>query len=263
MSAGSWSSPQLPLTELGVHLEELPPGNAGCPLHYHLCEEEQFYVLHGALTVRELAPDAEAVREYTSGAAISSSGPRDPHRPPVREPRSRAGPVRGDVGPPVRLEVCVYPDSGKVMMSGVGVGLFPAPDDPDTTSRRPTRGRWPGRWRSCATTSVRPMSCRRTRFRSGRWRVFSGVRCPAGRGAIGVRQPRPRAAGQPVVGAPRPPRRRGAGLRPLGAPDVAPGPGPTERPEAPGVRRPGGAGPAEPGRPGPLGRGRSRWPTTC
>lgn len=124
---------QLPLTELGVHLEELTPGNAGCPLHYHLCEEEQFYVLHGALTVRELAPDAEAVREYTvrSGdLVVWPPGTRIAHQ---FVNRGAAPALFVAMSDRRRLEVCVYPDSGKVMMSGVGVGLFPAPDDPDTT----------------------------------------------------------------------------------------------------------------------------------
>ena len=43
-----------PSWQVGHCIESLPPGMSGCPLHYHLREEEHFYVLSGELTVREL-----------------------------------------------------------------------------------------------------------------------------------------------------------------------------------------------------------------
>lgn len=62
---GDVSFETLPLDQIGAHYEETPPGVASMTLHYHQTEEEQFYVLSGELTVRELVRGADDYREYT------------------------------------------------------------------------------------------------------------------------------------------------------------------------------------------------------
>lgn len=120
-------SKALPLRGLGLHVEELEPGACSCQLHHHLFEEEQFYLLEGTLTVRELHPDAEDYREYTLDAGdlvCYAPGTRIAHQFFNRSTvtaRFLAFSTRhpGDV--------CEYPDSGKVLLRGVRqVGVFPS-----------------------------------------------------------------------------------------------------------------------------------------
>lgn len=122
----------LPLAEIGAHIEEIAPGNAGCPLHYHLCQEEQFYVLEGTLTVRELPPDADTFREYVlhpGDLVVWPAGTRIAHQLLNRSDAPARFFAMSDRH---AHDVCVYPNSGKVMLRGVGVGLFPAARDADT-----------------------------------------------------------------------------------------------------------------------------------
>ncbi|MCA9568945.1 MAG: cupin domain-containing protein [Myxococcales bacterium] len=118
---GPWSASWRVLTPhmrdaggtLGVVENTLPPGAVGCPFHWHLREDEVFYVLSGrgrlryGDTVRELGPDDcvscpagtevahQLANPYDAPFVYLAIGPRDPH------------------------EVCTYPDSGKVMVRGL------------------------------------------------------------------------------------------------------------------------------------------------
>jgi len=58
----------LPLQAIGVCFEEIPPGRSTCPLHYHLFEEEHFYVVSGSFTVRELEQGGTNYREFEIAA---------------------------------------------------------------------------------------------------------------------------------------------------------------------------------------------------
>jgi uncharacterized cupin superfamily protein len=95
---------------LGVALNRVPPGHTACPFHSHLREDEVFYVLSGRGVLRygdELVEIHEGhcvscpagtgvahqlANPYDTELVYLSMGPHDPH------------------------EVCVYPDSGKVMV---------------------------------------------------------------------------------------------------------------------------------------------------
>jgi len=101
---------------IGAHLEELPVGERSCPLHWHLVEEEHLYVLSGTLTVRELAADDEAYREfelhpgelvaYPAGKKLAHGSFNRGTEPAVFLALSDRRP--GDV--------CFYPDSGKLAL---------------------------------------------------------------------------------------------------------------------------------------------------
>ncbi len=122
----------------GGAVEELAPRHAICPLHYHLHEEEMLYLLEGELTVRELEPHADSdtpYREFTlrTGELI------------VWAPRTGiAHQTRNDSDAIARYlvlsttssrEVCIYPDSGKMSVRGVGVGVYTPLDVPSREAR--------------------------------------------------------------------------------------------------------------------------------
>lgn len=98
--------------KLGASLWELPAGQSACPYHFHLLDEELLVVLRGSGRLR--TPDGW--RDLAEGEVVSF---------PVGE----AGAHQVMAGPdgPLRLllvstagtpEICVYPDSGKVLAAG-------------------------------------------------------------------------------------------------------------------------------------------------
>jgi len=101
------------LTGLGVY--ELPPGQAGWPYHFELAEEEWVIVLAGELVLRTPAGQrtlrAGDVACFPAGADGAHAFRND-----------------GDVttrfampsSAPGRVDVAVYPDSGKIKVSGRG-----------------------------------------------------------------------------------------------------------------------------------------------
>ena len=115
----------LPLTGIGVHLEDLAPGDCSCVLHAHLFEEELFYVVDGVLTVRELAPETETYREFAlrAGELVAyPAGTRIAHQFVNRSAEPARFVAISDKRPG---DVVVYPDSGKVMLRGLrSVGAF-------------------------------------------------------------------------------------------------------------------------------------------
>ena len=92
----------------GGTIYELGPGERVCPYHWHVAEEEWLLVLAGAPTLRD--PDGEQeLRPWD--VAVFARGPGGAHE------------VRNDTGEVAtvlmlstleRLEMCVYPDSGKI-----------------------------------------------------------------------------------------------------------------------------------------------------
>jgi uncharacterized cupin superfamily protein len=99
---------------LGVAHNTLPAGSVGCPFHWHLREDEVFYVLSGRGVLRY----GDAVREIGPGDCISCpAGTRVAHQlaNPFDEDLVYLG-----IGPYDPHEVCGYPDTGKVMVRGLG-----------------------------------------------------------------------------------------------------------------------------------------------
>lgn len=98
---------------LNVVQNTLPPGSAGCPFHWHLREDEVFFVLSGRGVLRY----GERVGEIRAGDCISCpAGTQVAHQ--------IANPFDEDlvylaIGPHDPHEVCGYPDNGKVMVRAV------------------------------------------------------------------------------------------------------------------------------------------------
>jgi uncharacterized cupin superfamily protein len=111
---------------IGGSLYELDPGSRVCPYHYHFAEEEWLLVVAGEPTLR--TPDG--TRRLAPWDVVAF-------------PRGPAGghDVRNETDEPVRVlmlsslsevEVCVYPDSGKIgawgSAGGEKVRLLNRPD---------------------------------------------------------------------------------------------------------------------------------------
>jgi uncharacterized cupin superfamily protein len=95
---------------LGVSLSRLPPGRTTCPFHYHMREDEVFFVMSGRGVLRY----GETLREIGPGDCISCpAGARLAHQ--IANPFD-ADLVYLAIGPNDPHEVAVYPDSGKVMV---------------------------------------------------------------------------------------------------------------------------------------------------
>jgi uncharacterized cupin superfamily protein len=95
-------------TQIGVHLEVLPPGRQSCPAHYHMLEEEHVMVLEGSVTLRL----GERTYELTAGHyACFPAGQKAAHALINRSDAPCRYLVIGNRNP---NEVVVYPDSGKV-----------------------------------------------------------------------------------------------------------------------------------------------------
>jgi uncharacterized cupin superfamily protein len=103
--------------KIGIAYEELPPGRQSCPFHYHMEEEEHIIALEGEATLRL------GEERYTIKAGDYVGFPAG----------QRAGHClvnEGDapfrfimIGDSRRNEVCVYPDSNKVMVCSLGAML--------------------------------------------------------------------------------------------------------------------------------------------
>jgi len=95
---------------LGVSLSRVPPGRSMCPFHYHQHEDEVFLILSGRGVLRY----GEDVRRIRKGDCISCpAGTQVAHQ--------IANPFNEDlvylaIGPHDPQEVCVYPDTGKLMV---------------------------------------------------------------------------------------------------------------------------------------------------
>lgn len=116
--------------DIGVNLMEIPPGKQSCPLHWHMREEEHFYVLSGCCILRtHAASDTggdDIRREMCAGDYVCfPAGTRVAHafENPFPTPcRILAIGARDD------NEVAVYPDSGKAKLRGLGL-ILPVPEE--------------------------------------------------------------------------------------------------------------------------------------
>jgi uncharacterized cupin superfamily protein len=99
----------------GLSVYELPPGNASWPYHFETTEEEWLIVIAGELTLR--TPDGESVLRagdvacFPAGAA-GGHAVRNHSDAPARYAMPSAEARYGGA--------TVYPDSGKVRVSGPG-----------------------------------------------------------------------------------------------------------------------------------------------
>lgn len=98
---------------LGVNRMRLRKGQTTCPFHYHLREDEAFFVLSGRGVLRYGAE----LREIRAGDCISCpAGTKMAHQ--IANPYDEEL-VYLAIGAFDPHEVCVYPDTGKVMVRGV------------------------------------------------------------------------------------------------------------------------------------------------
>lgn len=138
--SGAWGATYKVLTpsmrprggSLGVNHMRVAPGHAAVPFHYHLREDEAFYVLSGRGVLRY----GEELIDIKPGDCIACpAGTRTAHQ--------IANPYDEDleylaVGPYDPHEVCGYPDSGKIMVrSEKKVGYLNATEYMDGEPDRP------------------------------------------------------------------------------------------------------------------------------
>jgi uncharacterized cupin superfamily protein len=98
---------------LGVNHVRLTTGTTACPFHYHLREDEAFYVLEGRGVLRY----GDELYDIRVGDCVSCpAGTKQAHQicNPYEEDLVYLAVGRFDPH-----EVCVYPDSEKVMIRGV------------------------------------------------------------------------------------------------------------------------------------------------
>lgn len=104
--------------KIGVSVEELPPGKQSVPFHYHSGEEEHIIALEGEATLR-LGDERHRIR---TGDYVGF---------PAGQPAGHCLVNEGDapfrfimIGDHVPGDVCVYPDSGKVMVRALDRAIF-------------------------------------------------------------------------------------------------------------------------------------------
>jgi len=116
--AGPWGSTWQVLTPtmraqggtLGMVQSTLPPGAVGCPFHWHLHEDEVFFVIRGRGVFRY----GDDLREVGPGDCMSCpAGTRIAHQIANPFDEDLVYLAIGDHHP---HEVCGYPDTGKVMV---------------------------------------------------------------------------------------------------------------------------------------------------
>lgn len=99
--------------KIGVSIEEVPPGKQSCPFHFHMIEEEHMLFLEGTATLRlgdkRLTVKAGDFVSFRAGDAVGHCLINESDAP------CRFVMI-GDNSPD---EVCVYPDSNKVQVSGL------------------------------------------------------------------------------------------------------------------------------------------------
>jgi uncharacterized cupin superfamily protein len=99
--------------KLGVNRMRLTQGQTTCPFHYHLREDEAFVVLEGRGVLRY----GDELKDIRAGDCISCpAGTRVAHQ--IANPYAEEL-VYLAIGLFDPHEVCVYPDSDKVMVRGI------------------------------------------------------------------------------------------------------------------------------------------------
>lgn len=95
---------------LCVNMSRTPPGRIGCPFHYHMLDDEVFYVLSGSGVLRY----GDQIIPIGPGDCISCpAGTRNGHQ--IANTGTEDLVYLG-IGRNSPNEVCAYPDSNKVMV---------------------------------------------------------------------------------------------------------------------------------------------------
>jgi uncharacterized cupin superfamily protein len=96
--------------KIGVSYEELPPGRQSVPFHYHLLEEEHIIALEGEATLR-LGDERHRIKagDYVGFPAGQRAGHCLINETDAPFRFIMIGDHRPD-------EICIYPDSGKIMI---------------------------------------------------------------------------------------------------------------------------------------------------
>ena len=104
--------------KIGVSYEELPPGKQSCPFHYHMLEEEHIIALEGEATLR-LGDERYTLKagDYVGFPAGQRAG-----HCLVNEGNAPFRYIM--IGDNRRDEVCVYPDSNKVLVRSLGGAIL-------------------------------------------------------------------------------------------------------------------------------------------
>ncbi len=96
--------------KLGYNLTVLPPGKAQCPFHSHRGEEEMFFILEGEGELR-FGDQRYPIRQHDV-IACPTGGPDVAHQ----IINTGSAPMRYlALSNVVDIEICEYPDSGKIM----------------------------------------------------------------------------------------------------------------------------------------------------
>lgn len=123
--------------ELGFGLWELAPGSWSCPYHFHHAEEELFLVLAGRAMLRQ----PQGFREVREGDLMSfptgEAGAHQLHNHTDEPFRMLTLSNRA------RLDVCEYPDSGKILIRGVSKMFRLEHEVPYMEGEEDPRVHWP------------------------------------------------------------------------------------------------------------------------
>ena len=106
---GTRIGPKLGAKDLGYSYDVLPPGKAGCPFHSHHAEEEMFFIVKGAGTLRY----GDETRPVRAGDFICcpTGGPDTAHQ---LVNTSKEDLAYISVSTMMVAEICEYPDSKKI-----------------------------------------------------------------------------------------------------------------------------------------------------
>jgi uncharacterized cupin superfamily protein len=101
--------PLLGAKDLGYSYDVVPPGKRSCPFHSHRGEEEMFFIVRGTGTLRY----GDETRKLRAGDVICcpTGGPQTAHQI-IND--SDAELAYLSVSTMMPVEVCEYPDSGKI-----------------------------------------------------------------------------------------------------------------------------------------------------
>ncbi len=95
--------------KMGYRVADIPPGSSFCPLHWHMEEEEFFYVLSGHPSVRMLSGTVECRPGDFIAFPVGERGAHKLFNPSTEMARVML------VGLYAPHETCFYPDSNKVL----------------------------------------------------------------------------------------------------------------------------------------------------
>lgn len=115
-------TPQLGARAIGANLTTVPPGKAAFPFHHHYANEEHFFIVRGAGTLRY----GDATHPVKLGDYIVTpvGGPEHAHQ---LVNTGNEDLVYLALSTQIAPEVCGYPDSGKTGVRAVPYG-DPGPD---------------------------------------------------------------------------------------------------------------------------------------